>query len=863
MIRKQRAVLPPRKALFGAFFVIILLGAGLLTSVSGAILTVTNSNDSGAGSLRQAILDANNNPGLDTIVFDIPGTNVHTITLAASSPLPAITEPVVIDGTTQTGFVGNNKPVIEINGTAAGNQAGLRLLAGGTTVRGLAINRCGKDGIDVSGAGTNVIQGNFLGTDPGGTISRGNAFEGIYVLGSDGNIIGGTNAGDRNVISANADAGVYLQGANGNLVLGNYIGTTLAGSARLANGNHGVIVSGGTGNVIGGTVPAARNLISGNSGSGIFLSGASSTGTLIQGNYVGTDVTGSLAISNGGYGVSVVGAVANTVGGASAGAGNLISGNGLAGVDLHGAGTANNAVAGNYIGTDAAGKLALGNGFGGVSMLGATGTIVGGTAAGARNVIAGNKQDGVFITTNSSGNVVLGNYIGTDAGGTNAVPNGFNGVSISSANSNTVGGTLAGARNLISGNAIYGVEIYFGATGNAVQGNYIGTTATGGTGLRNNFAGIGISGASANTIGGVFTSAGNVISANGDAGIYLSGGAAGNQIQANLIGTDATGMSPLGNAFEGIYIESAPANVIGGALPGAGNVVSANKTRGIFLVNAPGNVIQGNSIGTKSDGVGALGNTFHSVECEAGANTTTIGGAGSSGNRIAFTQTIYAGVRIRTGSTGNLIRGNAIFANGALGIDLDAVGPTLNDNCDADTGANMQQNFPVLTQAVSGTGTGVRGTLNSKANTTFLLQFFANPACDTLGYGEGQIYLGETSIVTSNDCNTSFVATVAGQAPPGFAVTATATDPANNTSEFSACMTAAAWPTLAATAFTNQQVRLAWTNNPAGFALKQTGSLNPPIQWSPVTNNPVSANGQFVVTQTLTSSNRFYLLSFE
>src|SRR5437879_1051424 len=107
MIREQRAAWPPGKALFGAFFVTFLLG-GVALDVVGATLTVTNSNDSGTGSLRQAILDANNNFGLDTIVFDIPGTNVHTIVLA--TPLPSIADPAVIDGTTQSGFTTNNKP---------------------------------------------------------------------------------------------------------------------------------------------------------------------------------------------------------------------------------------------------------------------------------------------------------------------------------------------------------------------------------------------------------------------------------------------------------------------------------------------------------------------------------------------------------------------------------------------------------------------------------------------------------------------------------------------------------------------------------------------------------------------------------
>src|SRR6266550_2871304 len=160
MTRESRAGWPPRKALFSAFFVIVLAGVIQTNDVRGATLTVINNNDSGAGSLRQSILDANNNSGPDTIVFDIPGTNVHIISPA--SPLPPITDPAIIDGTTQSGFTTDNKPVIEINGALAGGQAGLRLIAGGSTVRGLAINRCGTDGIDVSGPGTNVIQGNFI-----------------------------------------------------------------------------------------------------------------------------------------------------------------------------------------------------------------------------------------------------------------------------------------------------------------------------------------------------------------------------------------------------------------------------------------------------------------------------------------------------------------------------------------------------------------------------------------------------------------------------------------------------------------------------------------------------------------------------
>jgi hypothetical protein len=246
-----------------------------------------------------------------------------------------------------------------------------------------------------------------------------------------------------------------------------------------------------------------------------------------------------------------------------------------------------------------------------------------------------------------------------------------------------------------------------------------------------------------------------------------------------------------------------------------------------------------------------------------GTCNNTIGGEGSAGNRIAFAQTIFAGVRIRDGSTNNAILGNAIFSNGALGIDLGGLGVTANDACDADAGGNMLQNYPVLTQTVSGNGTGIRGTLNSKANRAFLLQFFSNPACDSSGNGEGQVYLGQKWVTTSSNCSTNFVATFQDSVPVGWAMTATATDSANNTSEFSACISVSPVPALTVSPATNQQISVAWTNTTAGFVLKQTSSLSPPILWTAVTNSPILTNGQFVVTLSSATGNRFYLLSFE
>jgi titin len=884
-----------------------------------ATFTVSNTSDSGSGSLRQAMLDANTNAGPDAIVFQIPGSGTHSI--QPLSALPAITDPVSIDGTTQPGFAGS--PLVEINGASAGNNAGLRLLAGNTTIRSLALNSFTAQAILVQGPGTNLIAGNYIGVDFTGTAAHGSGLQGIWINGSSGNAIGGTNAGDRNVISANGDAGIYVLNSAGNIVQGNFIGTTAAGTAALANANNGVTLSSSPGNVVGGAVSGARNVISGNGGSGVYINGTTSVGNTIQGNYLGTDLQGAASIANAGDGVTIQDGTSNVVGGAVAVARNVLSGNNKAGIFL--GGTTNNQILGNFIGTDATGKLAVGNTLAGITLLTSQSNLLGAASAGAGNVIAGNRQDGIFLTTNSAANVIAGNFIGVDVTGSNTLANAFNGITFNSASSNTVGGLTAGARNLISGNASFGVQILAGATANqlqanfigtdvtgrsavpnqlsgieimdspanaigspgagnvisgnvldgiyllganarnnSVQANFIGTTLDGASALGNGRAGMGLSDAPANQVGGTSAGAGNVVSGNGDAGIYLIGsGVTGNQIQGNILGADITGSSPLGNFYEGVYVERASTNTIGGTASGAGNQISANNTRGIWLTNAPWNFVQGNRIGTKADGVSNLGNKYHAVECEIGANNTTIGGPANAANRIAFSQQVYAGVRIRDGSSNNLISANSIFSNGGLGIDLGDYQTTTNDNCDADIGANMLQNFPVLTQVVSGNGTGVRGTLNSKPNSVFALQFFANPACDPSGYGEGQIFLGQTMVMTGASCATNFVAALPGSIPAGYVVTATATDSANNTSEFSACVSVVTAPGLAISPAANHQLTMTWSNSPSGFVLKQTDSLSPPIQWTTATNVPVLNSGQLTVTVSPNTGSRFYVLRFE
>src|ERR1039457_1294220 len=244
----------------------------------------------------------------------------------------------------------------------------------------------------------------------------------------------------------------------------------------------------------------------------------------------------------------------------------------------------------------------------------------------------------ILVPTNSPGNLVQGNFVGVDATGATALGNAVDGISIVNAGSNTVGGATPGARNVISGNTGYGIEMFgTGATGNAVQGNYIGLAASGLSALANHLCGVHIL-SSGNTVGGVLSGAGNLISGNGQDGIFLDGaGAANNLVQGNLIGTVAAGTSGLGNGRAGVGVSGAPGNTIGGATAGAGNLLSANGDAGIYLIasGATGNLIQGNTIGTDLTGTIALGNTYEGVYAERSPSNTIGGAVSGAGNLIS------------------------------------------------------------------------------------------------------------------------------------------------------------------------------------------------------------------------------------
>ena len=562
-------------------------------------LVVTNTNESGPGSLFQAIFESNDPGPRDTITFNIPGGGPHTIRPTTRN-LPGINQPVVIDGTTQPGYAGT--PLIEISGENAGFISGLVVAGGNSVIQGLAINRFQRAGIFVpAGTGTgNVFQANFIGTN--GTVALGNG-----------------------------QTGIDLETAN---------------------------------NTVGGTTAAARNLISGNNIAGVFIA-ANATGNVISGNFIGTNSAGTAAIGNTGDGVTIRSA-GNTIGGIAAGAGNVISGNFNDGIDL-GAGANNNVIQGNLIGTNATGTAAIANSFQGIWMSGGvTGNTIGGTVPNARNVLSGNGGSGIILNgAGTTANTVLGNFIGTNANGTGSIPNAFNGLEFSGgAAGNTAGGVQPVDRNVLSGNVGAGVG-FFGAATNG-----------------------------------------------------------GNTLLGNFIGTDLTGTVALPNNLSGVYVQTS-----------------------------------NNSIGSVATGIG---------------------------NTIAFNGLF--GVRVDSG-TGNAIVNNRIFSNSSLGIDLAPLGVTPNDANDADTGPNNLLNFPVLSSARTvGSEVRMQVNLTPPPSGPFQVHFYVNATCDASGAGEGATPIGVSSLGATQNPSVNFeMVFPVSLVPAGSFLTATATDSGNNTSEFSFC----------------------------------------------------------------------------
>ncbi|MFH1321842.1 MAG: NosD domain-containing protein [Bacteroidota bacterium] len=808
-----------------------------------ATYTVTNTDDSGAGSFRQAIIDANSVPGPDNINFNIPTsdpnynatTGVWTIT--PSTDLPMITGGYTnINATTQTTNQGNTNtqgPEIALDG---GNTLtyGFRIVSPSNTIKGFIIGQF-EFGIQIYGtmATGNSITTNYIGADRSGA----GIYSNDHGIGFSGDAANITIA--NNLISGNTIVGIVCSPANNIFITGNKIGTDISGMLSLPN-PIGIILDNSYNNTIGGISPSERNIISGNTDCGILINDIGSSGNTIIGNYIGINENSTDTVPNG-NGVMVISANNNTIGGTTSNERNIISGNMGSGIVMNGTGANNNSVIGNYIGIDSSGTIALSNHYGVIIKADADNNIVGGSTSEERNVISANLEIGVYIEASDS-NTVSGNYIGTDFTGTTTFtyPGGdtliqANGVEINTVSKyNIIGGMSAGERNIISGNRVYGAIYYGQVSQNSITGNYIGTDVTGSYAIPNatgicvddasnhnimadnllsgnisyglfivttgsnynvfkgnlvgtNAAGtdtipndVGLllgGGAKYNLIGGATSADRNVFSGNRYGGIEIAdNGTDHNELRGNYIGTDITGNVALPNAF-GIAVSSlTTASVIDG------NVISGNNTFGIVLTDATdSNLVVNNLIGIGSDCSTDLGNGVCGILIGQGAINNFIGAVGQ-GNSITYNDS--AGIVIIDNITvNNTISANSIYDNDFLGIDIFPPGINSNDAGDNDNGPNNMMNFPVIDTTGYDTTSGVTiiiGTLDTQDPGNATVEVFKSAPDLLFNHGEGKTYLGSTTPDNSGNWTIAVTGLI-----PGDKVTATARDVNGNTSEFS------------------------------------------------------------------------------
>lgn len=931
--------------------------------------------------LRAAIMEANASEGRDKIKFDIPQTDSgyeagHYIIMPGKQ-LPAVNYPVVIDGFTQKGFK-NGFPVIVLDGTDLGKTADYALSLGGgnSTVQGLIIQNFKEDavGIKIHTKGNNTVRACYIGTNPDNEMNVGMGSNGILIDNTAGNIIGGEKAMHANVISGNdaeggtSGCGILIKGpaAKNNTVMGNLIGTDRTGMSAIANPT-GVCIENAPENLIGSdSTELSGNVISGNQ-YGISITGISATGNRISGNFIGVTADGLTSLPNSRGGIIIIDAPGNVIGGKTKTAGdppgNVISGNYKSrkapGISITGPDASGNEITGNLIGLNWDGTNSLPNTTG-IQIIQAENTLIGGIDKNAGNVISGNNEDGIYLE-NASGTVIQNNYVGTDIQGTNAMPNGQNGVHILSAENNLIGGNLGESGNLLSGNFIAGILIETknagDKSGNTITGNLIGTDINGNQSITNSY-GIMISDGFFNTIGGAGNKR-NIISGNLFSGIGISGeSASNNEIYGNFIGLDKAGMAKVPNDKGVVLSNGATGNTIGGE-GDKRNLISGNFREGILIYGDNGketdtkaNVVAGNYIGVGADGTTAFGNgeegilimdasgnfiggktdserniivnnlygisivdsfpntkpqawenrvegnyigidalgqdgtqkmqygiiienasaniiggrtthgfgqppgnviannevagiiMYYDIDDKAfdGENTVegnVIGAASGNGhgngNGVIISNTnnnnilnnlIWkndtTGVLIYTEMNGitlsNTVSRNSIYGNGGLGIDLGEDVVTLNDEGDTDTGPNNLQNFPDLLE-VDSAGI-ITGTLRSTANTPFTIEFFLNDFADPSHYGEGQMFITSQMVTTNGNGRANFFVTVP-PLPKGACVSATATnDKTFDTSEFSECLTVTSYSAFAVNSTGDDP-----DNNP-GDGLCRTGNVN-------------------------------------
>jgi hypothetical protein len=676
-----------------------------------------------------------------------------------------------------------------LSNTIGGNSAGEGNVISGNNDRGVYLN--------TTIAGGNKVSGNIIGPQADGVtnITSNAQTYGIMISSSPDNIIGGSTANERNIISANLTYGVDITGANStsNVVKGNYIGIDKNGTTFISGStqDYGIgIISSAYGNIIGSTSVGEGNVISGNKGAvngfGIYLASAAAGGNTVIGNIIGPQFNGTTIISGTNdqtYGIYISSSPDNIIGGNSAGERNIISANKTGGVYLWGAGSIGNVVKGNYIGTDKTGTseiISNTQAYGVYITSSVASNIIGGSSAGEGNLISGNTLNGVYMSSSSpSGNTVIGNIIGPQADGVtflNAANSQNYGVQINDSPNNSIGGNIADARNIISANEEYGIYITGGAsTGNIIEGNYIGPDSSGTSFITGSSQDYGI--LLLNTAGGGNTIRKNVISGNNNGsttsrGIYcMSTAATGNTFVGNIIGPQADGVSYLsGNLqYTGIMFDGSRNNIVGGNSLADRNIISANESYGIYIwgSGSNGNIIKGNYIGSSNTLTGITGSDQNfGIYIASSAVNTQIGTSSANEQNIIAYNTTNGIYMIDGGTTGNKVSRNLIYNNSGKPINLN-YGPSQ---------ANNGKAVPTITSASLTTVTGTSEVSN-------IIELYKGNTCT--GYDAVEFIASVTAGGTGNWSVTGL------SLSEGDFLIATATNGSNNTSEFSAGINAA------------------------------------------------------------------------
>jgi hypothetical protein len=714
-------------------------GAVVNGATSASPFVVTNASDGGPGSLRAALIAANAAPDADTITFAIPGPWVHTI--APATPLPVVTNPVIIDGLSQPGSA-SMAPMINIDGrtlkgqlsipypllggpqggTSVNPAAGFEVASSSVTIRGLGINRFPGPGVYVGSGQSHVhVEDNAIGAGRAGVQTWPANNMGVWADYGSNHVIA------RNVISSSEGAGILLVGGSGTSITGNRIGTSADGLTALPNLDNGITIYDGTsGTIIDGNLISGNGTIGAANGFGIDIqqSGAlpDVTDTVITNNVIGLDAAGNLLArqagdyvgpgpgfpnfgpvqrGNVGGGIRLNRASNTIIGGI--GVGNTISGNSNAGVYITGPMAIAPLVIGNRIGTNAAGTQARSNTGRGVAVVNST-AFIGLPGVGNRNVISGNIQDGVYANGNT---VIENNFIGLDVTGTVAIGNGELG---------------DGGTPFSPGCCHTGVFV-------ESPNNYV----------RNNV----VSGQSANLQNPGIRSDGAV-------------GQTRNYIEDNKVGTDVTGLIAIGNGIGiGLYGDQSGTIV-------RRNLIAHNAIAGVWLVEGTAGAVIGGV--NAADGNVIRNNNGHGI---------------------------MVGYNAGTSESINSILSNLMFGNNWGSIDLGNNGPTANDAGDGDSGPNGFQNYPVLSNpSNAGASTTVDFTLDSlQINANHRIQVFASPSCHVSGFGEGERLVGSFLQMSDGAGDMAVVgAALTELVPVGQFLTATATDGNGNTSEFSQCV---------------------------------------------------------------------------